>query len=50
MTRALLNKLHEIVKYLQKHENFEENMKTIIIPILIKYLNFNQLDVSISLL
>ena len=46
ITKTLLNKIPEIVIYLEKYENFEGHLKNTIIPILIQFLNFNQLDVS----
>lgn len=45
ITRTLLEKIPDIVAYLQKYEDFEQHIKTTIIPILIQFLNFNQLDV-----
>lgn len=46
ITKTLLNKIPEIVAYLEKYENFEGHLKNTIIPILIQFLNFNQLDVT----
>lgn len=46
ITKTLLNKIPDIVTYLEKHENFEEHLKNTIIPILIQFLNFNQLEVK----
>lgn len=46
ITKTLLEKLPEIVTYLEKYDNFENHIKTCIIPILIQFLNFNNLDIK----
>ena len=48
ITKTLLEKIPEIVGYLERHEDFENHLKNTVIPILIQFLNFNQLDVSFS--
>ena len=45
ITKTLLSKIPDIIIYLEKHYHFEANLKNTLIPILIQFLNFNQLDV-----
>lgn len=45
IARILLEKMPEIDKQLEKLNDFEDNIKNIIIPVLNFYLNYNQLDV-----
>ena len=42
----MLERLPEIVGYLEKHNACEQHIKNTIIPILIQFLNFNHLDIK----
>lgn len=45
ITLTLLQKIPDLVSSLEKGPNFQTELKTSIIPILIRFLNFNELSV-----
>ena len=47
IARLLLEKMPEIDRQLEKLNNFEENIKTLVIPTLNFYLNYNSYDVDL---